>query len=218
MTEILENRRPIASRDTNWAKKAALILARKGISPNTISILSIVFSLISFLIFYLEYKTKSNHALYMIFAIVGIQGRLIMNLLDGMVAVEHDKKSAVGGLFNEVPDRISDTLTLFGVGLLAKGSPYGLDLAYLAIILSIATAYIRTLGASLNCGHFFIGPMAKQHRMTFVCAACLIAIWYTPVFYFMLILMNIGLIVTCYRRLSKIAYCLNCKSTDSSKS
>lgn len=167
-----------------------------------------VFSVFLFLAYYLDYKTKSNHALYMLLAIVGIQGRLIMNLLDGMVAVEHDKKSVVGGLFNEVPDRVSDTLTIFGVGLLVKNLPRGLDLAYLAIILSVTTAYIRTLGASLNCGHTFIGPMAKQQRMALICAACVIAIWYVPVFYYMLILMNAGLLITCYRRLSKITFCL----------
>jgi phosphatidylglycerophosphate synthase len=208
MNIIPGNRRPIASRDTNWAKWAALLLAKKNVSPNTISILSILFSLLSLVAFYLDYKTKSNHVLYMLLAIVGIQGRLIMNLLDGMVAVEHDKKSAVGGLYNEVPDRVSDTLTIFGVGLLARSLPNGMDLAYLAIILSVTTAYIRTLGASLKCGHFFSGPMAKQHRMALVCAGCVISIWYTPVFYYLLIIMNIGLIVTCYRRLTKIAACL----------
>jgi len=144
----------------------------------------------------------------MLIAIACIQGRLIMNLLDGMVAVEHGKKSSVGGLFNEVPDRISDTLTLFGVGLLSKKMPYGMDLAYLAIILSVTTAYIRTLGASLKCGHYFSGPMAKQHRMALVCLGCAVGIWYLPVFYYLLIIMNAGLLVTCYRRLSKIAACL----------
>jgi phosphatidylglycerophosphate synthase len=149
-----------------------------------------------------------DHALLMIVAVACIQARLIMNLLDGMVAVEHNKKSVVGGLYNEAPDRVSDTLTIFGMGLLAKKFPYGMDLAYLAIILSVTTAYIRTLGASLNCGHYFSGPMAKQHRMALVCAGCIISIWYIPVFYYLLILMNIGLFVTCFRRLSKIASAL----------
>jgi phosphatidylglycerophosphate synthase len=208
MNKIPDNRRPIASRDTGWAKKAALVLAKNNVSPNTISIFSILFSLLALAAFYLDYKTKSNHVLYMLLAIAGIQGRLIMNLLDGMVAVEHGKKSAVGGLYNEVPDRVSDSLTLFGVGLMAKNLPHGMDLAWLAIALSITTAYIRTLGASLKCGHYFSGPMAKQHRMALICAGCVISIWYTPVFYYLLMVMNIGLIVTCYRRLSKIAACL----------
>lgn len=203
MTEA-SSRRPIASRNSGWARRVAAFLAAKNVSPNFISILSIVFASISLLAFYLDYKTGRTHAMYMILAIVGIQGRLIMNLLDGMVAVEHDRKSSVGGLFNEVPDRISDTLTIFGVGLLAKHMSYGMDLAYLAIALSIATAYIRTLGASLQCGHHFLGPMAKQHRMALISVGCVISLIYQPVFYYLLIVMNIGLVVTCYRRLAKV--------------
>jgi hypothetical protein len=52
---------------------------------------------------------------------------------------------------------------------------------------------------------FFSGPMAKQHRMALITISCLIAIWYQPVFYFMLILMNVGLLITCVRRLLKIS-------------
>lgn len=198
------SRRPIASRDSGWARRTAAWMAAKNVSPNFISILSIVFAGVSLLAFFLAYRAGQPDIWMMLLAIVGIQGRLIMNLLDGMVAVEHNKKSAVGGIFNEVPDRVSDTLTLFGVGLMAKTMPYGMDLAYLAIALSIATAYIRTLGASLSCGHHFLGPMAKQHRMALISAGCIMAIFYAPIFYYLLILMNVGLVITCYRRLAKV--------------
>ena len=198
------SRRPIASRDAGWARRTAAWLAAKNVSPNFISILSIVFAGVSLLAFFLACPGGQPGIWTMLLAIVGIQGRLIMNLLDGMVAVEHNKKSAVGGIFNEVPDRVSDTLTLFGVGLMARTMPYGMDLAYLAIALSIATAYIRTLGASLGCGHHFLGPMAKQHRMALISVGCIMAIFYAPVFYYLLILMNVGLVITCYRRLAKV--------------
>lgn len=173
--------------------------------------------MLSLFAFYVDTTPVSEnlwiHALLMIVAVIGIQGRLIMNLLDGMVAVEHNKKSVVGGIFNEVPDRISDTFTLFGVGLLVRGLPYGMDLAYAAIVLSVTTAYIRTLGASLNCGHHFLGPMAKQHRMALVTLSCFVGIWYTPAFYYALIFMNIGLIITCYRRLAKVVSILTTQSS-----
>lgn len=204
MTSNLDSRRPIASRDAGWAKRTAAFLAKQGFTPNFISVLSIAFAMVSLVAFYLDHLGRGVHLVNMVLAIAGIQGRLIMNLLDGMVAVEHNKKSAVGGIFNEVPDRITDTLVIFGVGLLARNMPYGLDMAYLAIALSIATAYIRTLGASLNCGHFFIGPMAKQHRMALITIGCIAGIWYAPVFYYLLIVMNVGLVITCYRRLAKV--------------
>lgn len=199
-----ESRRPIASRESGWAKATAAYLAKVGVSPNFISILSIVFAFVSLVAFYLRSTTDDWAILTMLLAVIGIQGRLIMNLLDGMVAVEHHRKSVVGGIFNEVPDRISDTFTLFGVGLVVKTMPYAMDLSYLAIALSIATAYIRTLGASLGCGHHFLGPMAKQHRMALITLCCVVGIGYTPAFYYALIVMNIGLLITCYRRLAKV--------------
>jgi phosphatidylglycerophosphate synthase len=205
MDNTSENRRPLTSRDTGWAKATATFLARNNVSPNFISILSMVFAALALAAFYFDYKGIGYHPLNMILAIAGIQLRLLMNLLDGMVAIEHNKKSAVGGLYNEVPDRVSDTLIIFGAGLLAKNYRYGMDLAYLAIIISLATAYIRALGASLNCGHFFLGPMAKPHRMAFICLGCIVAIWDRQIFYYLFMVMNVGLIITCYRRLAKIA-------------
>lgn len=199
------SRRPVASRDSGWAKRLASFLAHYNVTPNFISILSIVFSFLSLIAFYLDTSLIQYHALWMGLAIVGMQGRLIMNLLDGMVAVEHERKSVIGGLYNEVPDRISDALTIFGIGWVTRGFPYAMDLAYLAIILATATAYIRTLGASLGCPHYFLGPMAKQHRMALATGCCVVAIWYQPIFFYMLIIMNIGLVITCFRRLTAIA-------------
>jgi phosphatidylglycerophosphate synthase len=211
MTQASQSRRPIASRDSGWAKRTASFLAKNGVSPNLISIFSIVFAFISLVAFYLDSYalTKTGHALWMVVAIAGIQGRLIMNLLDGMVAIEHNKKSAVGGIFNEVPDRVSDTFTIFGLVFLVKDFQYGSELAYLAIALSITTAYIRTLGASLNCGHHFLGPMAKQHRMALITLGCVVYIWFPPVFYYLLMVMNAGLVITCYRRLARVYTLLN---------
>jgi phosphatidylglycerophosphate synthase len=198
------SRRPIASRDSTWAKKLATSLAEKNVSPNFISILSIGFAMLAFAAFYLDSVSHQYHILWMMLAIAGIQFRLIMNLLDGMVAVEHNKKSAVGGLFNEVPDRVADTFIIYGVYYEIQQMDYAQSLIYWAIILSITTAYIRTLGASLQCGHHFLGPMAKQHRMAVVTLSCAAGIFYQPVFYYSMIVMNIGLIITCYRRLMKV--------------
>jgi phosphatidylglycerophosphate synthase len=214
MNQTSDGRRPIASRESGWAKASARWLAKRNVSPNFISVLSIVFSIVAFVAFYVDSAGSGNHTVLMILAFIGIEGRLIMNLFDGMVAVEHNKKSVVGGLYNEVPDRVADSFIILGAGLLAKGEPYGMDLAYLATILAVVTAYIRTLGASLNCGHHFLGPMAKQHRMALLAVSCIVGIWYTPVFYYALIVMNVGMLITCYRRLSKVATLLKQKSTD----
>ena len=207
------NRRPIASRDANWAKKIAAWLAARNVSPNAISLLSIVFAGLSLLAFrayamtgYSCFAPQENwkNIICLVLAIVFIQLRLLMNMLDGMVAVEFNRKSIYGGLYNEIPDRVSDTLTLIGVGFTVTSFEYGWTLTWLAIFLSVMTAYIRTLGASLGAGHFFSGPMAKPHRMALLCGGCIVAIFWPPVFYYLLAAMNIGLLITCYRRTAKV--------------
>lgn len=102
---------------------------------------------------------------------VGVQMRLLANLLDGMVAVHANKASALGEVFNEVPDRLSDLFILVGLGYAAHGNP---ALGGLAAAGAILTAYMRAFGASLGLGQDFCGPMAKPQRMFFVTLG---AIW-----------------------------------------
>jgi phosphatidylglycerophosphate synthase len=91
-----------------------------------------------------------------------VQLRLLANMFDGMVAIETKTASPVGELFNEVPDRISDTATLIGLGYSAGGIPV---LGYWAAIAAIFTAYVRGVGKVAGAPQDFSGPMAKQQRM-----------------------------------------------------
>ena len=95
-----------------------------------------------------------------------VQVRLLCNLFDGMVAVGRGVASARGELFNEVPDRVSDTAVLCGVGW-AAGSP---ALGIAASLAAMATAYVRALGRGMGRPSDFSGPMAKQQRMAVVTA------------------------------------------------
>ena len=101
----------------------------------------------------------------------GAQLRLQANLLDGMVAIAGGKASAVGELYNEVPDRISDPAIFIGLGYAAGASPW---LGWLAALLAVLTAYVRVLGKSVGAGSDFRGPMAKQQRMFVVTVLCVL--------------------------------------------
>jgi phosphatidylglycerophosphate synthase len=91
-----------------------------------------------------------------------VQLRLLANMLDGMVAIEWGKASAVGELYNEVPDRVSDAAILIGAGYAQGGD---MALGYLAACAALFTAYVRAVGRSVGAPHDFCGPMAKQQRM-----------------------------------------------------
>src|SRR3546814_9995594 len=83
------------------------------------------------------------------------------DLFDGLVAVEHARKTPTGVLYNEVPDRVADSLFLVALGY-AAGMPW---CGWLAALLAALTAYIRTLGGTVLGSQDFRGPMAKPHRM-----------------------------------------------------
>jgi phosphatidylglycerophosphate synthase len=156
-------RRPLKSRQLPLFQKLAERLARDGIAPNTISFCSLVFSAAAGLAFAITAHSPGWLArIFFLAAAVFIQLRLICNLLDGMVAVEHQRKSPAGDLWNEVPDRFSDVATIVGAGYALGGHPL---LGFIGAILALLTAYVRALGASIGAGQIFAGIGGKPQRM-----------------------------------------------------
>lgn len=106
-----ENRRPIKSRSNRLILMLAGTLARSAITPNQISGASVIFAAIGAVAL-----MASDSIGAMIIAIAGIQLRLVCNVIDGLVAIEGGKRSIVGALYNEFPDRLADTLLLVAAG------------------------------------------------------------------------------------------------------
>lgn len=217
----VSNRRPLKSRDRVWAKFLARRAATAGLTPNSISVMSVVFAAGSHVCFLVapDMKSPPTIVLAWLCAAAFIQMRLVCNLLDGMVAVEGGKRSPVGGLYNEVPDRIADVLILVGAGYSTNVEPgvvklFGvLPLGWSCAVAALWTAYIRSIGAELTGKHFFIGPMAKQQRMAALTVTCVIAgvASLVPsgnphrVLEIMLTLILTGSLFTCWRRLRMIS-------------
>lgn len=155
------DRRPIKARGAHWAQQLARSIARTGISPNQISVLSIVFAALGAGLLLMQ-------GWYLIGAALCIQGRLLCNLLDGMVAVEYRRVTPLGPVYNEFPDRIADSLLLVAAGHACAFPALG----WLAALAAALTAYVRVYGAACGYGHDFRGPMAKQQRMAVLTIAC----------------------------------------------
>jgi phosphatidylglycerophosphate synthase len=128
------------------------------------------------------------------------------------VAVQQPTASRLGTLYNEIPDRISDTLILVGAGYALGGN---IILGFVAALTAMFTAYVRAMGKVAGANQEFCGPMAKQQRMALltIVAACLAM---TPVSLqpiwrgyglvsLALVLIIVGSILTAGRRLRRIA-------------
>jgi phosphatidylglycerophosphate synthase len=149
-------RRPIASRSSFWAIGIARYLGKMGVTPNSISVASVVFAGLGGALMVLV-----SHPLALLGAAVCVQLRLVCNLIDGMVAIEGGKKTPTGAIYNEFPDRVADSLLLVAAGY-AAGLPW---LGWLCALLAALTAYIRVFGGSVGLKQDFSGIMAKQRRM-----------------------------------------------------
>ncbi|MEM6849559.1 MAG: CDP-alcohol phosphatidyltransferase family protein, partial [Pseudomonadota bacterium] len=82
----LDNRRPIAARDTGIARYAARRLAGVGVSANAVSAASVVFALVAAAAIL---SAPAGGPVVWLAAAGFIGLRLLANLFDGMVAIEH---------------------------------------------------------------------------------------------------------------------------------
>ena len=168
-------RRPLQSRQTRWASALAGWLTRRQVRPNAISLASILFAgLAGVCLAATGVETPLPRSALLVLAAALMQARLLCNLLDGMVAIEGGLKTASGELYNDVPDRFSDLLILVGAGYGVTWGGWGPTIGWLAAVLAILTAYVRVLGVSVSTPAYFLGPMAKQHRMAVLTASCVI--------------------------------------------
>ena len=153
------NRRPLKSRGTAWAAAAARVALASGISADGISILGVLISLAGAAALALFLAVPWHFLI----GAAAVQLRLLCNMLDGMVAVEGGKKSPYGPLYNELPDRLEDSVLLIAAGFSA--GLIGFLLGLIAALLAAICAYVRLLGGTLGQPQDFVGPQAKPHRM-----------------------------------------------------
>lgn len=159
---MTENRRPLKSRQSARAQEMAARLAASDLTPNQISAASVGFAALAGALFWASADVPWWGAVpLLVLAIAAVQGRLLCNLFDGMVAVEGGKKASDGPFWNEAPDRAADILIFWGAGAAVNHPALGL----MAAALAVTTAYLRELGRAEGLAADFSGPMAKQHRM-----------------------------------------------------
>ncbi|MDR3614397.1 MAG: CDP-alcohol phosphatidyltransferase family protein [Candidatus Obscuribacterales bacterium] len=155
-------------RNSHCSQDAAAYLVKCKVTPNQVSVMSAVLAaagstlLMSTSTISVSASTK---ALAFFLTAIFIILRLACNLLDGLMAVECKQATKGGDLFNELPDRFSDSVLLVAAGYAANFGEIGSSLGWLCALLALTTAYIRAFGARYSASQDYTGPMAKQQRM-----------------------------------------------------
>jgi phosphatidylglycerophosphate synthase len=222
-SDYIPARRPLAARNLGVSAAAARGLVRMGVSPNAISVAGFFASLGSGAALFASNGSGHHFQLLLMAACFLLLLRGACNMLDGMVAVSTGIASRGGELYNEVPDRLSDSAILIGAGYAAGGVP---ELGYLAAIAAVFTAYTRVQGCSLGAAADFGGPMAKIQRMSLIVGAAVYTAFAPPPWQFSiaafpglgtfglaLVIIIAGCAATSARRLRKCARSLNAEPT-----
>jgi phosphatidylglycerophosphate synthase len=155
-------------RDSHWSQDTAAFLVKLKVTPNQVSVMSAVFSAAGSVVLIatvLLPMPQGIKALVFFLTAIFILLRLACNLLDGLMAVEYKQATRCGDLFNELPDRFSDSVLLIATGYAANSGEAGIFLGWLCALLALTTAYLRAFGARYSSSQDYSGPMAKQQRM-----------------------------------------------------
>jgi CDP-diacylglycerol--glycerol-3-phosphate 3-phosphatidyltransferase len=144
-----------------------LILFRRiGISPNHITVFSVLFSV---LIGYILWLAQEN-SLFYLFVALGLLFRMMLNALDGMMAKKYNLQSKTGEVLNEVGDILSDIAIYF---------PFiyfeGITLEYVIgfLLLSVINEFCGLLAKIISGERRYDGPMGKSDRALLVGLICI---------------------------------------------
>jgi CDP-diacylglycerol---glycerol-3-phosphate 3-phosphatidyltransferase len=87
--------------------------------------------------------------------------RMMLNAIDGMLAREHQMKTPMGAILNELGDVISDAALYLPFGLLPGVTGY---LVIIFVLLAIISELAGVLGQTVGGRRQYDGPMGKSDR------------------------------------------------------
>jgi CDP-diacylglycerol--glycerol-3-phosphate 3-phosphatidyltransferase len=132
-------------------------LAQVGVTANQVTVLAAILSIAVGA--WLAASRGSRAALFAVPAFLFV--RMALNAIDGMLAREHDQKSRLGAVLNEVGDVISDAALYLPFALVPGFEP---ALIVVIVVLAIVSEMTGVVGLQVGASRRYDGPMGKSDR------------------------------------------------------
>ena len=146
------------------------MLSLNGLKPNTITLISLVFGLISGLLLALDHMLLA----FMFGLIMGI-----CDILDGQVASLTNQGSPFGAVLDSTVDRYNESFLFFGLGVhyYLQGQQIWTLVAAFAMTGSFLVSYVRARaeGLNLQCS---IGLMQRSERLVLLGIGVILQGWF----------------------------------------
>jgi CDP-diacylglycerol--glycerol-3-phosphate 3-phosphatidyltransferase len=134
------------------------LLAKKGITPNQVTMFAMILSIIVGLVIALTGGARWILLFVPIFMFL----RMALNAIDGLLAKEHDMKTKRGAMFNEMSDVIADVALFLPFALIVGINPiYVVLFAVVGVFNEMAGVVAQTLNGERR----YDGPMGKSDRV-----------------------------------------------------
>ena len=131
-------------------------LARAGVTANIVTIGAMLLSFATGLaIFHL----RSMRVLLLLPAALFL--RMALNAIDGMLAREHNQKSALGAILNELGDVFSDAALYLPLAIFL---PFDAELMVLIVLFAVISEMTGVVAVQIGASRRYEGPMGKSDR------------------------------------------------------
>lgn len=131
-------------------------LSECGISPNQVTLAA---AALSFAAGGLIAWARGGRMLLLLPAALLV--RMALNALDGMLAREHNRKTRLGAILNELGDVVSDAALYLPLALVAGFAPW---LIVLIVLLAILAEMTGVIGVTIGAARRYDGPLGKSDR------------------------------------------------------
>lgn len=147
-------------------RRLSLLLMGIGVSSEMAAITGMVLSIMAGISFMATRESLSPHLFWLIGAVCCIL-RIGCIRLDTFLRHQTTQHSVEEIFFTELPERVSDAVTIIGFGFAASSSPW---LGLASALAAIFSAYMRSLGVMRGAGkkRASIGPMTRIHRLALI--------------------------------------------------
>jgi len=133
-------------------------LANRGITPNQVTMLAMLLSILVGAIIALTQGAKWILLFVPLFMFL----RMALNAIDGLLAKEHNMKTKRGAMFNEMSDVIADVALFLPFALIDGINPI---YVVLFAIVGVFSEMAGVVDQTLNGERRYDGPMGKSDRV-----------------------------------------------------
>jgi CDP-diacylglycerol--glycerol-3-phosphate 3-phosphatidyltransferase len=141
----------------NLLRPAVRAMAGAGVTANQVTLAAMALSFVTGAV--IAWQPAQTGLLLLLPLVMFL--RMALNAVDGMLAREHNQKSRLGAVLNELCDVLSDAALYLPLALVAGFNPFLIvAIVLLATVSEMTGVLMQTLGASRR----YDGPMGKSDR------------------------------------------------------